>query len=131
MDSADRNARTVTRPLRSLPKSRMCSTMRMRRWATCVHGQGKEAGAEGKMHVCVLCVFVCLCVCVFGKRGMRMMHGPGTDQQLDPLHDRLGVSPILLFLLLLPAFLHLVVGAHTNERESVCVCVREQGEEEG
>ena len=87
------------------------------------------------MHVCVLCVFVCLCVCVFGKRGMRMMHGAGTDQQLDLLHDLLGVSPTLLFLLLLPAFLHLVVGAHTNERERecvcVCVCVREQGEEEG
>ena len=52
------------------------------------------------------------------------MHGAGTDQQLDLLHDFLSVSTILLFLLLLPAFLHLVVRAHTNERESVCVCVR-------
>ena len=80
---------------------------------------------------------VCVCACVFGKRGMRMMHGAGTDRQLDLLHDFLSVSAILLFLLLLPAFLHLVVGAHTNEREResvcvcVCVCVREQGEEEG
>ena len=105
----------------------------MRRWATCVHGEGKDAEAEGKMHVCVLCVFVCLCVCVFGKRGMRMMHGAGTDQQLDLLHDLLGVSAILLFLLLLPAFLHLVVGANTNERERECVCVsreRKRGERE-
>ena len=88
------------------------------------------------MHVCLF-----VCACVFGKRGMRMMHGPGTDQQLYLLHDLLGVSAIPLVLLLLPAFLHLVVGANTNERERerervcvcvcVCVCVREQGEEEG
>ena len=45
------------------------------------------------------------------------MHGAGTDQQLDLLHDLLGVSAIPLLLLLLPAFLHLVVGANTNERE--------------
>ena len=70
-----------------------------------------------------------------------MMHGPGTDQQLDLLHNLLSVSTILLFLLLLPAFLHLVVGASTNERERerecvcvcVCVCVsreRKRGERE-
>ena len=41
----------------------------------------------------------------------------GTDRQLDLLHDFLSVSAIPLFFLLLPALLHLVVGANTNERE--------------
>ena len=80
------------------------------------------------MHVCLF-----VCACVFGKRGMRMLHGAGTDRQLDFLHDLLSVSAILLFLLLLPAFLHLVVGANTNERERECVCVsreRKRGERE-
>ena len=57
----------------------------------------------------------------------------GTDRQLDLLHDFLSVSAIPLFFLLLPALLHLVVGANTNERERECVCVsreRKRGERE-